>query len=770
MAADAQTVGNLVSEVAQIRQRLDAGLGRVAGVESLSGQTRDRVDVAEKEFTALNARMHVLELLAASWGHGTSKATQRRITESGAYKAFPAFSGKAEEWNDWLWKLNNLLTGYSLNLDELLTLIKKADQVSETDLCGYQNQKGITSEELQLICETIWDVLSSKTQGTQLKLVKAVCHEGWTRGPRALRKLLDYQFGRNQEYLQDLAKAVMHPTRVASMDKALEGLETWELQVREYTEATGTRRPEPELITAVRNLVPQALEQKINDLAGELDYDDVMCYVRKQLRIHREARGMAKPRLVQTSGPDKMDVDAVWAAAVDATTARCVGAEGAHEGPPQEHGAAEEGCWHTSVAEPLNAMQSGKGKGKSRGCWTCGDLGHHRASCPYLWKGAAMATPKGKGATKGSSASTEKGFKGKGAPKGLGKGPEKGKGKGYNHYSQTYPAYQPYSPYPVYPAYSAEVDHWTHDLDWHKAETMEPMMMHLGFTKPIETRNQFEALQDMDGFEELEEITQELEEITQELHELYQEKEHMDQENEGGGPKRRPDLVKRKQQSMANSQGGEVMLTDAEMVVCPCSAACAEDDASTSWTCVDRRRRHQPSRKVLGRWRNWSARQSLTGHHDSAIQQLESVSPVDASGLHSLKNNGYTCVESLMDTGAVMHVMPKAVASHVPIRESSGSKAGQQFSTASGEQLPNLGERKIRGLTEDCESVELMYQVADITKQLNSVGKICDTDKMVTFTKLGGYIQDVNTGRRVNFKREDGLYVLKMWVKADEDF
>ena len=73
-------------------------------------------------------------------------------------------------------------------------------------------------------------------------------------------------------------------------------------------------------------------------------------------------------------------------------------------------------------------------------------------------------------------------------------------------------------------------------------------------------------------------------------------------------------------------------------------------------------------------------------------------------------------------------------------------------------------------MTEDCESVELMYQVADITKPLNSVGKICDTDKVVTFTKFGGYIQDVNTGRRVNFKREDGLYVLKMWVKADEDF
>ena len=40
---------------------------------------------------------------------------------------------------------------------------------------------------------------------------------------------------------------------------------------------------------------------------------------------------------------------------------------------------------------------------------------------------------------------------------------------------------------------------------------MEPMMMHLGFTKPIEKRNQFEVLQDVDGFEELEEITQELE-------------------------------------------------------------------------------------------------------------------------------------------------------------------------------------------------------------------------------------------------------------------
>ena len=54
-----------------------------------------------------------------------------------------------------------------------------------------------------------------------------------------------------------------------------------------------------------------------------------------------------------------------------------------------------------------------------------------------------------------------------------------------------------------------------------------------------------------------------------------------------------------------------------------------------------------------------------------------------------------------MDSGAAESVAPPSVAPRVKIEESDGSRRGQTYLSASGDRLPNLGEKKLDVTTSD---------------------------------------------------------------------
>ena len=119
---------------------------------------------------------------------------------------------------------------------------------------------------------------------------------------------------------------------------------------------------------------------------------------------------------------------------------------------------------------------------------------------------------------------------------------------------------------------------------------------------------------------------------------------------------------------------------------------------------------------------------------------------------------------AIMDSGAVDSVTPLATAVAVPLRESKGSKAGQQYFTANGARIANQGEKLINAFTNDMEPVRMLYQVADVTKPLCSVGRVCDHNNLVCFSKEGGFVYHKATGHKTPFQRENGVYVLKTWI------
>ena len=65
------------------------------------------------------------------------------------------------------------------------------------------------------------------------------------------------------------------------------------------------------------------------------------------------------------------------------------------------------------------------------------------------------------------------------------------------------------------------------------------------------------------------------------------------------------------------------------------------------------------------------------------------------------------------------------------------------------------------------------FQVADVTRPLLSVGRICDTGeygKQVVFGRSGGVIIDLETGEATPFGRDEiGMYQLEFWMRTNQN-
>ena len=56
------------------------------------------------------------------------------------------------------------------------------------------------------------------------------------------------------------------------------------------------------------------------------------------------------------------------------------------------------------------------------------------------------------------------------------------------------------------------------------------------------------------------------------------------------------------------------------------------------------------------------------------------------------------------------------------------------------------------------------FQVADVSRPLMSVGRVCEMGNRVLFGAGGGYILNVATGAATPFHKRDGVYVFTMWI------
>ena len=102
------------------------------------------------------------------------------------------------------------------------------------------------------------------------------------------------------------------------------------------------------------------------------------------------------------------------------------------------------------------------------------------------------------------------------------------------------------------------------------------------------------------------------------------------------------------------------------------------------------------------------------------------------------------------------------------MEESPGSKRGQHFTSATGEEVPNEGQKVIPVVTEEGRNRKVTWQLAEVQKPLTAVGKICDNDAICVFGKRGGFIRNMGNGEMTKFNRKNGIYVQKLRMRSEK--
>ena len=121
--------------------------------------------------------------------------------------------------------------------------------------------------------------------------------------------------------------------------------------------------------------------------------------------------------------------------------------------------------------------------------------------------------------------------------------------------------------------------------------------------------------------------------------------------------------------------------------------------------------------------------------------------------------------EAALDSGAGDHVASKASVPCYAVQESRGSKIGQKFIGAGGHRMPNQGQVKLALRADNGRrgrDIRTTVQVADVTRPLLSVSKICDNGMKVIFDDKLATIYDKSGKEVCRFARVKGLYVAKM--------
>jgi hypothetical protein len=124
----------------------------------------------------------------------------------------------------------------------------------------------------------------------------------------------------------------------------------------------------------------------------------------------------------------------------------------------------------------------------------------------------------------------------------------------------------------------------------------------------------------------------------------------------------------------------------------------------------------------------------------------------------------YTKVSAIIDSGAVEHVLPPNCLPRVRMIESPGSRAGKRYLSATGEAIPNMGQKTLYGKTREGQPRNITFQVAPVRKPLISVARMGDAGNDVHLTDKP-HIRNRLTGQVTALRREGKTFILDLWIR-----
>ena len=133
-------------------------------------------------------------------------------------------------------------------------------------------------------------------------------------------------------------------------------------------------------------------------------------------------------------------------------------------------------------------------------------------------------------------------------------------------------------------------------------------------------------------------------------------------------------------------------------------------------------------------------------------------------GAWQSEDRGWNRVRVIMDSGAAESVCPRAMAPQFRIEDSLVSRSGVYYTSANGGKIMNLGEQHVPVCLSNGARTICTFQVADVSRPLMSVAKLCEMGNRVLFGTNGGVILNLRTGHATPFQKEEGVYMFDIWI------
>ena len=128
-------------------------------------------------------------------------------------------------------------------------------------------------------------------------------------------------------------------------------------------------------------------------------------------------------------------------------------------------------------------------------------------------------------------------------------------------------------------------------------------------------------------------------------------------------------------------------------------------------------------------------------------------------------------IEITLDSGCCEHVLDVAEVPGYIVSESPGSRRRQNFIVGNGSKVPNEGQVDLNlqaNVDGQPTLLQSCFQVAEITRPLMSVSRICDQGLSCLFTDTEARICDKDGKTVCTFERRGGLYVTTMKLKRPD--
>ena len=158
----------------------------------------------------------------------SNKKVSNSVLTSKGVSDVPTYDGRAETFEDWLFKVKNYLESEDSDFCAFLIDIEDYDdEVNREWMRSYQPDD-IETNKMECLNRRLYLFLAQKTSGNPLQTVKNLEDDVECRGAAAWSKIVKAGKGRNANRALILTGKIHNPKRVDKYSEVLPAFESWE--------------------------------------------------------------------------------------------------------------------------------------------------------------------------------------------------------------------------------------------------------------------------------------------------------------------------------------------------------------------------------------------------------------------------------------------------------------------------------------------------------------------------------------------------------------